>query len=104
MGKSKSLQSNPARKVYRHKCGFTTVYHMDKVNTENIGRSLGVFISEFGVPERLTFYGAAVQVGSKTIFQNHVRKHEIRTQRSSLRRPNENPSEGYIWEVKRKWY
>ena len=69
---------------------------MDKANNENIGHSLGEFISEFGVPEHLKFYAAAVQVGSKTIFQNHVRKHEIRTQRSSPRKPNENPSEGYI--------
>ena len=61
---------------------------MDKANNENIGHSLGAFISEFGVPEHLKFDGAAVQVGSKTIFQNHVRNNEIRNQRSSPRRPN----------------
>ena len=70
---------------------------MDKANNENIRHSLGVFISEFGVPEHLTFYGAAVQVVSKTIFQNHVRNHEIQTQGSALRRPNENQSVGSIW-------
>ena len=77
---------------------------MDKANNKNIGHSLGAFISEFEVPEHLTFDGAAVQVGNKTICQNHVRNHEIRTQRSAKRRPNENPSEGSIREVKRKWY
>ena len=77
---------------------------MDKANNENIGHGLGSFISEFGVLEHLTFDVAAVQVVSKTIFQNHVRKHEIQTQRSVPRRPNENPSEGSIREVKRKWY
>ena len=77
---------------------------MDKTNNESIGHSIGEFISEFGVTEHLTFDGAAVQVVSKTILQNHVRKHEILTQRSALRRPNENPYEGSIWEVKRKWY
>ena len=61
---------------------------MDKANNENIGHSLGAFISEFGVPEHLTFYGAAVQVGSNTILQNHVRKYEIRNQRSDPRIPN----------------
>ena len=50
---------------------------MKKANNENIGHSLGVFISEFGVPEHQTFDGATVQVGNKTFFQNHVRKHEI---------------------------
>ena len=77
---------------------------MDKANNENIGHILGAFISEFGVPEHLQFDGAAVQVGSKTILQNHVINIEIRTQRSSSMRPNENPSEGSIQEVKRKWY
>ena len=48
---------------------------MDRVNNENIGHDLGVFISEFGVPEHLKFDGSDVQVGSKTIFENHVRKH-----------------------------
>ena len=77
---------------------------MDKVNNENIGHSLSTFISEFGVPEHLTFDGAAVQVGNKTILHNHVRKHEIKNQSSAPRRPNKNPYEGSIREVKRKRY
>ena len=102
--KSKSLRSNAATQVYSHKFGFTTVYHMDKANNENIGNSLGEFASEFLVLENLTFDGATVQLGSTTIFQNHVRKNDIQNQRSAPWRPNENPSEGSIWEVKRKWY
>ena len=77
---------------------------MDKANNEKIGQSLGAFISEFGVPEHLTFDGAVVEVGSKTIFRNHVRNNEIQTQRSSPRIPNKNLDEGSIREVKRKWY
>ena len=77
---------------------------MDKANIKNIGHILGAFISEFGVQEHLKFDSAAVQVGSKTILQNHVINHEIQTQRSAPRRPNKNPSEGSIWEVKSKWY
>ena len=46
-------------------------------NIENIGHSLGVFISEFGVPEQMTVDNAAVQVGSKTILQNHVRNPKV---------------------------
>ena len=74
---------------------------MEKLNNEKIGHIIGAFISEFGLPEHLPFDGSDVKVGRKTIFQNHDRKHEIRTQRSALRRPNENPHEGSIWEVKR---
>ena len=84
--------------------GVTTVYHMDKANNENIGHRLGEFINEFGIPKHLTFDGASIQVGSKTIFQNHVIKHEIQNQRLSSIRSNEKPSEGSIRDVKRKWY
>ena len=77
---------------------------MDKASNEKIGHSLGAFISEFGLLEHMTFDGAAVQVGIKTIFQDHIRNHDIQTQRSPPRRPNENPYEGSIQEVKRKWY
>ena len=77
---------------------------MDKANNKKFWHILGAFISELGVPEHLSFDGSAVQFGTKTIFQNHVRKHEIQTQRLEPRISNENPSEGSIWEVKRKWY
>ena len=45
----------------------------------------------------------AVQVGSKTIFKNHIRKHEIQTQQSAPRRLNKNPPERSIGEIRRKW-
>ena len=77
---------------------------MNKANNNNIGYSLGAFIRKYGVEEQLTYYGASVQVRSKTIPQHHVRKHEIQTQKSALQRPNENPPEGSIREIKRKWY
>ena len=77
---------------------------MNKANNEDIGHILGAFISEYGVPEHLTYDGAAVKLESKTISQNHVRKYDIQTQRSAPRRPNENPCEGYICEIEKKWY
>ena len=77
---------------------------MDKSNKDNIRHSLGAFISKYVVTEHLTYDGEAVQVGSKTIFQNHVRKNDIQTQLSAPRRPNENPSEISIHEIKIKWY
>ena len=73
---------------------------MNKENNKNIEHSLGAFIGKYGVPEHLTYDGAAVQVGSKIIFQNPVSKHEIQTKRSALRRPNENLSKGSIGEIK----
>ena len=77
---------------------------MNKENNKNIGHSLGALISKYGVPLHLIYDGAAVQVGSNNIFQNHVRKHEIQTQKSAPQRLNENPSEGSIREIKINWY
>ena len=77
---------------------------MVKANNENVGHSLNKFISDIGAPEHLTFDGASVQVGRKTLFQEIIRKHEIRTHTSGPRRPNENPAEGVIREMKQRWY
>ena len=68
LGKSKYLRRNYATQVYSHKCGFTNIYHMKKPNNENIGHSLGALIRKYGVPEQLTYDGAAIKVGSKTTF------------------------------------
>ena len=66
--------------------------------------SLSSFISDFGVPEKLTYDGAAVQVGRHTTFQEVIRKNEIQAHVSGPRRPDENPAEGFIREIKKKWY
>ena len=77
---------------------------MNKSNNKNIEHNLGAFIREYGVPEQPTYDGAAFRVGSKTIYQNHVRKHDIQNQRSAPRIPNEHKSKRSISEIKIKWY
>ena len=100
----KSIVGNIGSQIYSHKCGFTECYHLPKVDGEHVGNSLRSFISDYGVPEHLTYDGAAVQVGRKTDFQKTIRKHEIKPHTSAPRRPNENPTEGSIREIKRRWY
>jgi hypothetical protein len=69
-----------------------------------VGYSLSDFIHEYGAPEHLTFDGDAVQVGSGTRFKDNLRRAEIKHHVSTPRRPNENPAEGSIREVKKRWY
>ena len=64
--------------IYTPKSGFSFAYHMAKANNENVGHSLNQFISDFGAPGHFTFDGANVQVGRKTLFQESIRKHEIK--------------------------
>ena len=69
-------------------------------NGDSIGESLLDLIHDFGVPEHHTFDGATAQEVKNTKFRKHQMKHKI----SGPRRPNENPSESAIREIKRRWY
>ena len=77
---------------------------MQRANNDNVGNSLNDFINDYGIPDHLTYDRAAVQVGSKTKFQETIRRSRIHTHVYAPRRPNENPAEGSIREVKKRWY
>ena len=62
------------------------------------------FVHEYGAPEKLTFDGAMSQVGRNTLFKSMLRKMDIPFHVSSPRRPNENPAESKIRELKSRWY
>ena len=62
------------------------------------------FHQEFGVPDKLTFDGSQEQNGKRTEFMHHIRKNDIDYHIIEPERHNENPVEGVIWEVQRKWY
>jgi len=56
------------------------------------------------VPKNLTFDGAMTQTGRSTDFMKTIRKHNINWHVSQPRTPKENPAEGSIREVKRRYY
>ena len=95
-----SLRGNKASQIYSHKCGFKVAYHISKVNNDQVGQSLNDFMCDYGAPIHLICYGASVQVGSKTIFQDAVRRANIQYHVSGPRRPNENLAEGAIRDIK----
>lgn len=103
-GDIKSLKGNKYAQVYSHKCGFSAVYPIDAANGDKLGRSLRDFSHDFGVPEHLTMDGAMAQVGEHTLFSKTIREYEIKYHVSQPRRPNENPAEGCIRELKKRWY
>jgi hypothetical protein len=103
-GKVKSLRGNIGSQVYSHKCGFKACYPLQRVDGNAVGDTLTQFISDYGVPERLTFDGASVQTGPKTRFMDAIRRYEIKHHVSGPRRPNENPAEQGKHELKKRWY
>ena len=100
----KSLLGNTCAQIYTHKIGFAVSYPLPVAKGEEVGQTLLNFIHDFGAPEHLTFDGAQVQVGKNTLFQKVLRKNVIDYHVSSPRRPNENPAEGSIREIRRRWY
>ena len=100
----KSLNQNACAQIISHKNGFAVCYPMTQATGDSIGDSLLNFIHDFGKPEKLTYDGATAQTGKKTKFMNTIRSHQIQGKASGPRRPNENPAESAIREIKRRWY
>ena len=100
----KSLNQNTCAHVYTHKVGFSAVYPDTSATGNALGQAYLDFCHDFGVPEHLTFDGATAQVGKKTLFMRSLRKNRSDFHVSSPRRPNENPAEGAIRELKKRWY
>jgi len=101
---TKSLNGNVATQVYTHKCGFASSYPLMAAKGDDIGYSLTDFMHEYGSPQHLTFDGAQAQKGPNTLFMKNLRRAEIQYHISAPRKPNENPAEGGIREIKKRMY
>lgn len=101
---TKSIHGHVASQVYSHKCGFNAVYNIRAATGEEIGFTARDFIHDFGAPEHLTSDGAMAQTGPNTLFTKTIRRAEIHHRVSAPRRPNENPAEGSIRELKKRLY
>ena len=100
----KSLNQNTCAQVFSHKVGFNATYQMVSSTGESLGYLYRDFRHDFGIPEHLTFDGYSAQVGQNTLFMKTVRKYDTQYHISSPSRPNENPAEGSISELKKIWY
>ena len=69
-----------------------------------MGYSYIDFSHDFGITEHLTFDGYSAQVGQNTLFMKTVIKYDTQYHISSPCRPNENPDEVSIKELKKRWY
>ena len=68
------------------------------------GDALRTFCQEFGVPDKLAFDGSKEQWQRKTEFMKQIRKSDIDFHVIEPDRHNQNPCEGVIREVRRKWF
>jgi hypothetical protein len=100
----KSLHGNTCCQIFSHKIGFAACYPKPNAKGDSLGEALDDFVHDFGAPEHLTFDGHQSQVGKNTHFNKSLRKYQIDYHVSAPRRPNENPAEGAIREIKRRFY
>ena len=77
---------------------------MSRANGDCVGHSLQSLIHDYGAPAHLTLEGAAEHVGNNTLVMKTLRKYEVSYHIPSPPRPNENPSEGSIRQIKHRWY
>ena len=101
-GRCKSLDGNKYAQVFANKSYFAKLYPMD--SKSKAGDALKVFCQEFGVPEKLTFDGSKEQGSKDTTFMKEVRKQGIDYHISEPDLHNQNPVEGVIREIRRRWY
>ena len=98
----KSLDGNKYAQVFANKGYFSRIYPMN--SKKKAGDALRLFCQEFGVPERLTFDGSKEQSEPGTEFMKQIRNHNIDYHISEADLHNQNPVEGVIRELRRKWY
>ena len=98
--KDKSLSGHIGSQIYSHKNGFTAAYHLHEATGDILGYSLSSLIHEYGKPGHLKFDGIPTQTGNNTLFMKIMRRTQFPFHVSQSYRPNENPDEGCIREIK----
>ena len=101
-GRCKSLDGNKYAQVFANKAYFAKLYPMD--SKSKAGDALNLFCQEFGVPEKLIFDGSKEQTSKGTTFMREIKKQGIDYHISEPDHHNQNPVEGVIREIRRKWY
>jgi hypothetical protein len=100
--RSTSIHNEKYCQVFANNDFFAAAYPIDKKG--DCHHALDDFIQDFGAMDLLISDGSAEQCGTNTEFQRKVRKHRIGHKRSEKDRQNQNPAEGVIREVRKRWY
>jgi len=101
-GRIKSLDGNRHAQVFSNDSYFAKIYPMD--TKSKAGKALREFCREFGIPQSLTFDGSKEQSMPGTEFMKSIRQYGIDYHISEADLHNQNPVEGVIREIRKKWY
>jgi hypothetical protein len=98
----KSIHGERYSQVFANKDFFAAAYPIQRKGDAH--EPVDLFVNEYGAMETLISDGAHEQVGRHSEFQAKLRKYEIKSKVSEPERPNQNPAEGVIREIRKKWY
>ena len=98
----KSIHGDQYCQVFANKEFFAVAYPI--VSKSQAHEPLNAFVRDYGAMDLLISDGANEQVGRHTQFQATLRKYNITHKASERERPNQNPAEGVIREIRRRWY
>ena len=101
-GRIKSLDGNKYAQVFSNDQYFAKIYPMD--SKAKAGQALREFCRDFGIPQKLTFDGSKEQTQKGTEFMKSIRQYNIDYHISEASLHNQNPVEGVIREIRKKWY
>ena len=97
-----SIHGDKYCQIFANKEFFAAAYPISKKS--NVHEPLDHFIHDYGAMDLLICDGAPEQIGHQTKFRQLLRKYSISHKVSEPDRPNQNPAEGTIREIRRQWY
>jgi hypothetical protein len=97
----KSIHEEQYLQVFGNKKFFVKAYPIKKKLDCHEG--LDEFIRTYGAMEKLVYDGAPEQIGRKSNFQAVMRKYDIKGRVAEKGHSNQNPVEGCIRELRRRW-
>ena len=83
---------------------FVAAYPTASARALDIDVTLKDFINDYGAPTTMTMDGAKSQTARGSAFMSRLRRNHITPIISGPYRPNMNPCESVIRELRKKWY
>jgi hypothetical protein len=98
----KSIHGEKFCQIFGSKEFFACAYPIEKKS--DCHEALDKFVREFGAPDILIMDGSKEQTGHNSKMQGVARKYNITKKVTEPGRPNQNPAESVIREVRKRWY
>ena len=90
--------------VFGNRKMFCEAYPIASKNMEQVDNALKKFLKEYGVPDRIITDGSREKTSKGSKWQATLRKNNITGEVTQPHRPNQNPAETVIRELRKRWY